>query len=49
MKGKWDERKERDKRKKGEGKTEKYLKNLELCDEKENQKIVLEMTIRISD
>ena len=49
MKGKWDERKERDKRKKGEGKTEKSQKNLESWDEKENQKEGLEMTIRISD
>ena len=49
MKGKWDERKERDKRKKEEGKTEKSQKILKSWDEKENQKIVLEMTIRISD
>ena len=49
MKGKWDVRKERDKRKKGEGNTEKSQKNLESWDEKENRKEGLEMTIRISD
>ena len=47
--GKWDVRKKRNKRKKGEGKTEKSQKILKSWDEKENQKLVLEMTIRISD